>query len=714
MALIYFLFLIESSDCLVCHEDVKVSQPHNKINCIECHKGIKDLPHDVPLLSVNCLNCHSKIKTSFSLDFHFRARKKGNEKAPDCKKCHGKHELRIFKKDNITSIRKLCNGCHQNVRYVYPYHLNRYSGKKCLECHDEEIKKKLDLSVHKDKECMDCHRTLYSLEPEDEKHVEKIDCENCGMCHKSEFKEHEKSIHGEGIKEEKPAAKCYDCHGTHDIFKTSDKRSKVHYSNLPETCGKCHSDTKFAEKWGIPIKNPYELYEQSIHHKLIKQGRRAATCSDCHGIHDIRPHREAQAYINKLNVPKTCSKCHEKEYGEYVKSVHFKSLKNGNTDSPSCTDCHSEHRILPPWDPLSPVYPLNVPKTCADCHESVKLVQRYGMPKMALKTYTRSYHGVALKAGNLEAANCASCHGNHKILPSSDPESPINKNNLPRTCGKCHPAAKSGKIGSVHVRIDKTVKNIKKIVSIIYILLIIVTIGGMIVYCFLDYLKKIKEISNKKIKEIKFEIKENSKFSRAERVMHFIHLVSFFVLVYTGFAHRYPDNILFSFFVKIQDGLLRGYLHRIAGVLITLVFLVMFFLMVFTRKGRKKFKGLLFNLKDVEDAINLFLYNIGVKKERPELNHPFTFYEKFEFWALVWGTFLMGITGFLLWFRNFSLAFIPNWVLDVFLLLHFYEAILATLAILIWHLYWVIFDPFVHPINMSIFSDKEVTKVFVE
>jgi len=132
----------------------------------------------------------------------------------------------------------------------------------------------------------------------------------------------------------------------------------------------------------------------------------------------------------------------------------------------------------------------------------------------------------------------------------------------------------------------------------------------------------------------------------------------------------------------------------------------MTFSMIFTKKGREKFIALLPRLKDISDAFFLFLYNIGVKKKHPKLNYPFTFYEKFEFWALVWGTVIMAITGLALWFKDFVLIFIPAWILDVFILIHFYEAILATLAILVWHFYWAIFDPDVYPLSPLMFKEK--------
>jgi len=79
----------------------------------------------------------------------------------------------------------------------------------------------------------------------------------------------------------------------------------------------------------------------------------------------------------------------------------------------------------------------------------------------------------------------------------------------------------------------------------------------------------------------------------------------------------------------------------------------------------------------------------------------FNYGEKFEYWALVWGTFVMAATGLLVWFQVEFGAFMPRWIIDVALAIHFYEAILATLAIIVWHFYAVIFDPDVYPLNWA-------------
>ena len=176
------------------------------------------------------------------------------------------------------------------------------------------------------------------------------------------------------------------------------------------------------------------------------------TCRDCHGSHNVLPPKNPRSSVYRDTVPKTCGRCHPDEYSDYRESVHGVALAKGNADVPVCADCHGEHPVQGPNEPGSPVSPLQVPETCSRCHEPLGLRGRYGLPPARYETYRSSYHGIANWFGSVAVAECASCHGAHRILPSSDPRSSINRANLPETCGKCHPdAGEHFTQGSVHV-----------------------------------------------------------------------------------------------------------------------------------------------------------------------------------------------------------------------------------------------------------------------
>jgi hypothetical protein len=99
------------------------------------------------------------------------------------------------------------------------------------------------------------------------------------------------------------------------------------------------------------------------------------------------------------------------------------------------------------------------------------------------------------------------------------------------------------------------------------------------------------------------------------------------------------------------------------------------------------------------------LYYAGLRRVLPPAG-SFSYIEKMEYWAFVWGMLVMTVSGVLLWFSDAALRHLPKWLTDVATAVHFYEAILATLAILIWHLYWVIFDPEVYPMDWSWWSGQ--------
>ncbi len=144
----------------------------------------------------------------------------------------------------------------------------------------------------------------------------------------------------------------------------------------------------------------------------------------------------------------------------------------------------------------------------------------------------------------------------------------------------------------------------------------------------------------------------------------------------------------------------RGIIHRVAGVLLIGDGVYHVFYVAFTRDGRKLVRDLLPTPKDALDAWGTMLFYLGLRKEKPKFGR-FSYAEKAEYWALVWGTALMAITGIMLWARVSVGNLLAGWWLDAATAVHFYEAVLATLAILVWHFYQVFFDPDVYPMNWA-------------
>jgi formate dehydrogenase gamma subunit len=419
---------------------------------------------------------------------------------------------------------------------------------------------------------------------------------------------------------------------------------------------------------------------------------------------------EQKSPIFKFNIPNTCGKCHGAVAKEFWASVHGKGVLRGNSSVPVCTDCHGIHNIKSHIDPTSSVAAQNIARTtCGQCHGNVRMTSEYGLSSQRIKSYEDSYHGLAKRLGSDEAANCASCHGVHNIRSKDDPQSMVNPANLPQTCGRCHPGAGTKfSQGRVHLEAmgpaeTSTGDTVLHWVSLIYVPLILLTLGGMALHNLIIWIKKARKARKDPSRTV-------VRMNKIQRIQHFFLLTSFFALVITGFALAKPD----SFFAMISGGeSVRRIIHRCAAVVMLLLGFAHVIYMVFTKEGRQGLKDFWFSFKDARDVIGVMKYYLGLSKEHPKMGR-FTYAEKAEYWALVWGTIVMGVTGLMLWFevQVSSWLGLPRWWVDVALMIHYYEAILATLAIIIWHLYAVIFDPDVYPVNWALVDGKMTEQQF--
>jgi cytochrome b subunit of formate dehydrogenase len=309
------------------------------------------------------------------------------------------------------------------------------------------------------------------------------------------------------------------------------------------------------------------------------------------------------------------------------------------------------------------------------------------------------------------AANCASCHGVHNILPSRDPRSTIHKDNLPLTCGTCHPGAGDNfRRGQVHLSISTTEEPILLWVRRFYILTILATIGGMLLHNGLDFFGKARHHYRRRggwsAAQPLDEAAEAGppafylRMTLAERWQHGLLASSFIVLVYSGFALKFPEAWLFNWLANLEQGYAwRSWIHRGAALVMLLAGL-WHVVHLGTPRGRGFLRDMFPRYSDVKEAVQNVGYLVGLRAERPAFDR-FSYIEKAEYWAVVWGTVIMGITGFALWFETSALQVVPLWVLDLATLVHYYEAWLATLAILVWHFYSVIFSPDVYPMNWT-------------
>ncbi len=538
------------------------------------------------------------------------------------------------------------------------------------------------------------------------------------LFHSLQHTAYDKGFHAQAIGKSGKAATCLDCHARNGDMTTiqpaSEPRSTINRANIAVTCGRCHGDKSVMQGSGISDR-PFLSYRESVHAQAIARGNtRAAVCSDCHGSHDIRQASDPESSISKTNIPKTYGQCHQTEAQQFNESVHGQALARGVSRSPACTDCHGIHNIKAPFAANTAVASTALATdSCSKCHEGVTLTQEFGVAGGRVSSYRDSYHGLASRLGSKVVANCASCHGVHNILPSADAKSMINANNLAQTCGQCHVGASvnftKGKIhlsepaaGSVSYRDMGALGT--KWVRRIYLPLILMVIGGMVVHNGLIWRKKA-------LAKRRFEGRTITRLSPNQRLQHWLLLTSFILLVMSGFALQYPDS--WPAWLLGSSELLRRIIHRSAAVVMLVTGVYHLAYLALTREGRRWVKDMLPTKKDISDVLQNFGYYLGLRATRPKIAR-FGYAEKAEYWAVVWGTMVMGLTGLMLWYKIGWFGFLPRWWIDIALAVHFYEAVLATLAIVVWHFYQVIFDPDVYPVNWAFYDGNISEELYKE
>lgn len=510
------------------------------------------------------------------------------------------------------------------------------------------------------------------------------DARDCSGCHDQ----------GQKVKDSAHAAlECARCHEKHEVF--------PHPDNVPKpVCGTCHER----------IVNQHAA---SVHGQEIKKGNAGAPdCAVCHGAtHEIA---RASTAAFKKSVPETCGMCHAEVSAQYNASVHGKAVARGVPEAPVCTDCHGEHNILRPKQQDSLVNVRQIRDTCGRCHNDVKLTEKFGMSADRLTSFDASFHGLALRAGSQSVANCASCHGVHNILPSTDRNSTIHPTNLAKTCGNCHPGAGSKfAIGAVHIIERGAEPAPVRYTRLFYVTVIPVTIGLMLLHHAGDWVRKLIRLRLKAVPAAVVIVRPvvgELRMLPWEIIQHAVLALSFIVLAWSGFALKYPGEWWARPLVFTEATWpIRGLVHRVAAVLLIAVTVTHVFTLLLNSRLRRHWYELFPTKSDIHEGFGVLAYNLGLRKTKPKVS-PHSYVEKVEYWAMVWGTIVMAFTGLLLWFNNFTLTWLPKEWLDVATSVHFYEAVLATLAILVWHLYTVIFDPDVYPMDPAWLTGRSVRK----
>ncbi len=582
-----------------------------------------------------------------------------------------------------------CEKCHSDFAFL--------SGKTATAAGDSALlvpEELLEESVHGQAlYCVECHPS-YEGYP----HPEGQRPADCGECHDDVKEEYGESLHGYAMaRGDEKAPTCEYCHGhAHEILESSDPQAPTFHARVPALCASCHGEAGLVTGRLVRLPQTYTAYAESVHGRTCAEG--GACCTDCHGVHELRGPLDPESKISHRNVAATCGACHEEISEEFQNSIHGRALAAGLGDSPTCNDCHGEHHILSPENPDARTYSSRLAiETCGTCHDDPEIIEKYSLQGGVVGSYVDSYHGWTTRRGYERAATCVSCHSAHAVLPKSDPASTVSATNVVRTCQNCHPEADARFAASYdHVAASISRNPVNRVIRAIYIVLITIVIGGMLVHNFLIfnyYLILSRRESLRRRSVVRFD--------RFQVIHHMVLAVSFIVLVITGFALRYPDAAWVRFTAGI--GLtepMRGTAHRVAGVLLVVFGIWHVIWILASRHGRREMKAMFPRWDDFKDLVDNLRYHTFRSKREAWIGR-YGYPEKVEYWSLVWGIVLMTLTGLVLWFPEAAARWFPSWTIAASQTIHFYEAWLAALAIVVWHFFFVIFHPDVYPMNWA-------------
>jgi cytochrome b subunit of formate dehydrogenase len=608
----------------------------------------------------------------------------------------------------------------------------------CFVCHSDQTMTKKDgdgknislfvdeavfkTSVHGSLGCTDCHAGIKDLP-----HQENLPAVNCASCHEDVGKEYATSIHGVSrAMGASAAATCTDCHGTHNVLPVKSPDSPVFKLNLPRTCGKCHSNPGLTHEYRMKYPEAPEQYAESIHGRaLLKMGLIVApSCNDCHGVHNIRRAVDRSSPINHQNIAKTCGHCHVSVEKIYEGSIHGQLLAKGDPRAPVCSDCHTAHQIESPE--TGNFKKLMSDRRCGGCHQD------------RLAHYRETYHGKAMALGKPnvapEVAACYDCHGHHDVLPPSDPASHLSPSNIVQTCRQCHPKATASFTKYIpHANpLDSKHYPALHLTFVVMTSLLVGTFGVFGVHTVFWFFRSgyLYRHDSKAFREAKISTQTGdewfTRFLPFERMLHFMLVTSFLLLVMTGMPLKfYYAHWAKSIFNVLGGAAVARTLHHFAAFVLFVCFglhVMELLSTIWTRRGgfrdpqTGKFQlkralktvfgpdSMMLTLQDWRDFIAHQKWFFG-KGPRPQFDR-WTYWEKFDYLAVFWGIFAIGLSGLIMWFPQVFTRFLPGWVINIALVVHSDEALLAAGFIFTFHFFNTHFRLEKFPMDTVIFSGR--------
>ena len=671
--------------------------------CVDCHTAHSVFPHDDARSSVHrdnvaktCQVCHGRIEQVHTKVIRGELWEKEPNKVPACVDCHRPHEIRRqFYEEGIADAE--CMECHSNPDLVMVHEGDTVS----LYVDSTEVRH----SKHRSVTCAQCHTgaTPSHARP----CVTVVDKVDCSICHSEVVDVYNSSTHGQLYGRGDPMAPhCEDCHGTHGIKDDIDPESPTFPINVPDLCGECHYSGGQAAKRRADRGETggADSYEMSIHGKgLLESGLVVtAMCTDCHTTHGELPAEDPASSVHPDHVARTCANCHNGIYEQFVTSIHSPAVSETDEKLPHCATCHQSHTIS---RTDAEGFKFEIMEQCGNCHVDVT------------ESYFETFHGKVSKLGYGAAAKCYDCHGAHDILPPSDQNSTLSRQNIVETCGQCHEGSHRQFAGylthATHHDRDKYPVLFYTFWFMTFLLLGTLTVAGTHTLLWLPRSFQAMR-QHRKLRQESYGKLEYQRFKPYQRRLHILVIISFLGLALTGMTLKFSYLGWAQWLSDVLGGFeTAGYIHRICAIITFFYFFAhIFFVIKEKRHERKSWKEVLFdksssmlpNRNDIREAVATLKWFIGAGP-RPKYGR-WTYWEKFDYFAVFWGVAIIGSTGLMLWFPEFFTLFLPGWFINVATIVHSDEALLATAFIFTVHFFNTHFRPDKFPMDTVIFTGR--------
>ena len=664
--------------------------------CTSCHTAHSVLPHTDPNSSIakaniakTCTHCHGQIEKVHQQVIRGELWEKTPHLIPACVDCHEPHKVR-----NVYYTQGMADGdcmrCHQD------HNLKAQGTSASMFVNQTD----LAASRHSRLACAQCHT---GGTPSHERPCDTMAARvDCSICHAEVVSQYKESRHGTLAAQGSPDAPiCQDCHSPHHTLGKKDSASPTYSRNVPALCAKCHQTGKKASvRYTGKQDHVVERYRESIHGKgLLEAGLTVtANCADCHTAHHELPSSDPRSSVNRANVTRTCAQCHRGIYELFNASVHSAAVTKSGKPLPECVDCHSAHSIE--RTDLTD-FRLNIMNQCGRCHEQIT------------KAYFETFHGKISNLGYLKTAKCYDCHGAHDILPVTDPRSHLSRNNIVSTCGKCHTGSHRQFAGylthATHHDPRKYPFLFLTFWGMTGLLIGTMAISGAHTLLWLPrslaYRKAIGNGGHQKGTYVR-------RFRRFHRNLHLLVVSSFLGLALTGMILKFSYAPWARVLAHLVGGFeAAGLIHRFCAVLTFTYFGLHIFDVVRQRRqsGRSWWQfvagpeSMMFNRRDWHEFAGSVKWFIG-RGPRPEYGR-WTYWEKFDYFAVFWGVAVIGGTGLLLWFPEIFTRLVPGTMVNVATMIHSDEALLAVSFIFVVHFFNTHFRPEKFPIDTVIFTE---------